>query len=51
MFSWFWFVIVSIPRSEFCLFGHEFCHLILPVVSDVSIPRSEFCLFGLGLCH
>ena len=39
-------VIVSIPRSEFCLFGL----LIDPVdrlrVYDVSIPRSEFCLFG-----
>ena len=37
---------VSIPRSEFCLFGlvkqqSDYMHNL-----EVSIPRSEFCLFG-----
>ena len=38
--------LVSIPRSEFCLFGRDTCRALQRFVIFVSIPRSEFCLFG-----
>ena len=37
---------VSIPRSEFCLFGLTVLPAIILSFVQVSIPRSEFCLFG-----
>ena len=37
---------VSIPHSEFCLFGQDCCHPLHLLVRNVSIPHSEFCLFG-----
>ena len=40
---------VSIPRSEFCLFGPKYIQDFQGYPVDVSIPRSEFCLFGLKL--
>ena len=40
-------IIVSIPRSEFCLFGLSSFLTDGAFRSTVSIPRSEFCLFGL----
>ena len=37
---------VSIPRSEFCLFGPGITARRGVYTYPVSIPRSEFCLFG-----
>ena len=40
------YIVVSIPRSEFCLFGLPSRANRIYVNRKVSIPRSEFCLFG-----
>jgi len=37
---------VSIPHSEFCLFGHAPRRYNNKIAIIVSIPHSEFCLFG-----